>query len=196
MTKSILIVSSLDTKGKEVEFLRGLVEQRGQPAIILDLSSFEEPLIPADITCEEVAKAGGASIYEIRDSGKRRDEITSIMTKGAIKKTDELYQAGKLSGIVGVGGVSNTTMATDVMKTLPFGVPKLMVSSGAAMPSYAGGFFGSSDIAIISSVADMSGLNELSKSILTRAAGAICSRGKGIYGDPLSRSGCGGQGYG
>ncbi|MBE9569644.1 MAG: Tm-1-like ATP-binding domain-containing protein [Proteobacteria bacterium] len=174
MTKSILIVSSLDTKGKEVEFLRGLVEQRRQPAIILDLSSLEEPLILADITCEEVAKAGGASIHEIRGSGKRRDEITSIMTKGAIKKTDELYQAGKLSGIVGVGGVSNTTMATDVMKTLPFGVPKLMVSSGAAMPSYAGGFFGSSDIAIISSVADMSGLNELSKSILTRAAGAIC----------------------
>jgi len=174
MTKSILIVSSLDTKAKEVQFLRGLVEQRGQTAIILDLSSLKEPLIPADITCEEVAKAGGASIHEIRGSGKRRDEITSIMTKGAIKKTDEMYQAGKLSGIVGLGGVSNTTMATDVMKTLPFGVPKLMVSSGAAMPSYAGGFFGSSDIAILSSVADMSGLNELTKSILTRAAGAIC----------------------
>ena len=192
MPKSILIISSLDTKGQEVKFLRGLIEQRGQPAIILDLSSLEEPLIPADITCEEVAKAGGASIHEIRGSGKRRDEITSIMTKGAIKKTDELYQAGKLSGIVGVGGVSNTTMATDVMKTLPFGVPKLMVSSGAAMPSYAGGFFGSSDIAIISSVADMSGLlHELSKSILTRAAGAICGMvetGAGAIIDALKRT--------
>lgn len=174
MTKSILIVSSLDTKGKEVEFLRGLVEQRGQTAIILDMSSLNEPLIPADITCEEVAKAGGSSIDEIRNSGMKRDEITSIIIKGAIKKTDELYQAGKLSGIVGMGGVTNTTMATDVMKTLPFGVPKFMVSSGAAIPIYAGGFFGSSDIAIISSVVDISGLNELSKSILTRAAGAIC----------------------
>ncbi|MEA2040113.1 MAG: Tm-1-like ATP-binding domain-containing protein [Thermodesulfobacteriota bacterium] len=174
MAKSILIVSSLDTKGKEVEFLRGLVEQRGQSVIILDMSSLEEPFIRADITCKEVAKAGGASIDEIRNSGMNRDEITSIIIKGAIKKTDELFQAGKLSGIIGLGGVSNTTMATDVMKTLPFGVPKLMVSSGAAIPSYAGGFFGSSDIAILSSVADISGLNELTKSVLTRAAGAIC----------------------
>ncbi len=72
------------------------------------------------------------------------------------------------------GGVSNTAMGTDIMKALPFGVPKLMVSSGAAMPSYAGGFFGSSDIAILSSVVDMVGLHELSKSVLRRAAGAIC----------------------
>jgi uncharacterized protein (UPF0261 family) len=65
-------------------------------------------------------------------------------------------------------------MATDIMKSLPFGIPKLMVSSGAAMPSYAGGFFGSSDITIMSAVVDMAGLHELGKSVLIRAAGAIC----------------------
>jgi uncharacterized protein (UPF0261 family) len=174
MLKPILIVSSLDTKGQEVTFLKELIEQRGQQTILLDMGMRGEFLIPADIPCEEVAKAGGISIHEIRTSNKSRDEIVSIMTKGAIKKTLELFQSGKLAGIVGVGGVSNTTMATNIMKALPFGVPKLMVSSGAAMPSYAGGFFGSSDIAIISSVVDMAGLHELSKSILSRAAGAIC----------------------
>jgi uncharacterized protein (UPF0261 family) len=60
------------------------------------------------------------------------------------------------------------------MKALPFGIPKLMVSSGIAMPSYTAGFFGSSDIVVISSVVDMMGLNELTKSVLIRAAGAIC----------------------
>ncbi|MBW2005558.1 MAG: Tm-1-like ATP-binding domain-containing protein [Deltaproteobacteria bacterium] len=174
MTRPILIVSSLDTKGHEVKFLKELIEQRGQQTILLDLGMRNEFLIPADITCEDVAKAGGMSMSEIKTSSKGMDEITSMMTKGAIKKAIELFQSGKLSGIVGVGGVSNTTMATDIMKALPFGVPKLMVSSGAAMPSYAGGFFGSSDIAIISSVVDMAGLHELSKSILIRAAGAIC----------------------
>lgn len=59
------------------------------------------------------------------------------------------------------------------MKALPFGVSKLMVCS-AAMPRYLGGFFGSSDIALLSSVVDMAGLHELSKSVLKRAAGAIC----------------------
>jgi uncharacterized protein (UPF0261 family) len=174
MRKSILIISSLDTKGQEVEFLKRLIEQRGQQTILLDMSTIGESPIPAGITCEDVARAGGVSMQEIRDSAKNRDEITSIMTDGAIKKAIELYQSDKLNGIVGVGGVSNTAMATDIMKSLPFGIPKLMVSSGAAMPSYAGGFFGSSDIAIMSAVVDMAGLHELSKSVLIRAAGAIC----------------------
>jgi uncharacterized protein (UPF0261 family) len=174
MPGSIVIVSSLDTKGEEVKFLKDLIEQRGHKTLLLDMSMRCEPQIPADIPCEEVARAGGTSINEIKTSTKSRSELTAIMIEGAIKKVIELYQTGKLAGIVGVGGVSNTAMGTDVMKALPFGVPKLMVSSGAAMPSYAGGFFGSSDMAIISSVVDMAGLHELSKSVLTRAAGAIC----------------------
>ncbi len=175
MPKSILIISSLDTKGKEVEFLKGLIEQKEQQTIILDMSTGgEKSLIKADITCEEIAKAGGSSTEGIKSSTRARYEITALMTDGAIKKVLELYQAGKIAGVVGVGGVSNTTVATNIMKALPFGVPKLMVSSGAAMPSYAGGFFGASDIAIMSSVVDMAGLHELSRSVLIRAAGAIC----------------------
>ncbi len=174
MPKLILIVSSLDTKGQEVKFLKDLIELRGHKTLLLDMSMRGEPLIPADISCEEVARAGGTTIQEIRTSTKSRSEKTAIMIQGAIRKTIELYQTGQLDGIVGVGGVSNTAMATDIMKALPFGVPKLMASSGAAMPSYAGGFFGSCDIAIISSVVDMAGLHELSKSVLMRAAGAIC----------------------
>jgi uncharacterized protein (UPF0261 family) len=174
MRRSILIVSSLDTKCQEVQFLKELIEQRGHNTLLLDMSTRGMPAIQVDISCEEVARSAGRNIEDIRTSIKNRSEITSLMIAGAIKKTIELYQEGKLAGIVGVGGVSNTGMATDIMKALPFGVPKLMVSSGAAMPSYAGGFFGSSDIAILSSVVDMAGLHELSKSVLVRAAGAIC----------------------
>jgi len=174
MTKSILIISSLDTKGYEVEFLKNLIEKKGHRTVILDMSTRGGSPIPADISSQEIAEASGANIDEIKTSAKDRDKITSIMIKGAIKKALELYQADRLSGVMGVGGVSNTAMSTDVMKALPFGVPKLVVSSGAAMPSYAGAFFGSSDIMIMSSVVDMAGLHELSKSVLTRAAGAMC----------------------
>ncbi len=174
MTKAILIVSSLDTKGQEVKFLKELIEQQGHETMLLDLGMRGKPALPADITCEEVAKAGGVSINEVRSTVGNRSEITAIMVKGAIKKVLELHQAGKFGGIVGVGGVTNTAMATDIMKALPFGIPKLMVSSGAAMPRYAGSFFGSSDTTITSSVVDMAGLHALSKSVLTRAAGAIC----------------------
>jgi uncharacterized protein (UPF0261 family) len=190
MPGSIVIVSSLDTKGQEVKFIKDLIEQRGHKTVLLDMSMRGEPQIPADIPCEEVARAGGITIQEIKTSTKSRSEITSIMIEGAIRKVLELYQTGKLDGIVGVGGVSNTAMGTDIMKALPFGVPKLMVSSGAAMPSYAGGFFGSSDMTIISSVVDMAGLHELSKSVLMRAAGAICGMvesGAGSVIDSLKR---------
>jgi uncharacterized protein (UPF0261 family) len=174
MPKPILIVSSLDTKGYEVEFLKNLIENKGHQTVILDMSTRGESPIPADISCQDVAEACGSNLDEVKNPAKNRDEITSIMIRGAIIKALELYQADKLSGVIGVGGVSNTSMSTDIMKALPFGVPKLMVSSGAAMPSYAGGFFGSSDITIMSSVVDMAGLHELSRSVLIRAAGAIC----------------------
>jgi uncharacterized protein (UPF0261 family) len=173
MAKPILIVASLDTKWQEVKFLKELIEQKGQTTTLLDLSMRSESPILADIPCEAVAEAAGASIEEIRAPDKPREESTSIMIEGAIKKTLELYEARGLAGIVGVGGVSNAAMATAIMKTLPFGIPKLMVCS-AAMPRYLGGFFGFSDIALLSSVVDMAGLHELSKSVLSRAAGAIC----------------------
>ncbi len=173
MLKSIIIVASLDTKWQEVQFLKELIEQRGQKTTLLDMSMRGQSPIPADIPCEAVARAGGAKIEEIRTPDKPRVESTSIMINGAIEKTLEMYKEGKLAGIVGVGGVSNAVMGTTIMKALPFGIPKLMVCS-AAMPSYLGGFFGSSDIALLSSVLDMDGLHELSQSVLKRAAGAIC----------------------
>ncbi len=174
MAESILIVSSLDTKWREVKYLKELIEQKGQRTALLDMSMRGVSSLAAEISSQAVARAGGSTIEEVRTSTRRRDELTTIMIKGAIEKTLEMYRKGNLSGIIGVGGVSNTAMGTDVMKSLPFGVPKLMVSSGAAMPAYAGGFFGSSDIAMLSSVVDMDGLHQLSKNILERAAGAIC----------------------
>src|SRR4030042_6977913 len=104
MPGSILIVSSLDTKGQEVKFLKNLIEQKGHKTLLLDMSMRGEPSIPADIPCEEVARAGGTSLQEIRTSAKSRSEKTYIMIEGAIKKVLELRKAGNLEGIVAVGG--------------------------------------------------------------------------------------------
>jgi len=190
MPGSILIVASLDTKWTEVKYLKELIEQKGQRTVLLDMSTRGRSPITAGIPCEAVAVAGGASIEEITASDKPRDESTSIMIRGAIEKTLEMYRAGELIGIVGVGGVTNAVMGTTIMKAVPFGIPKLMVCS-AAMPSYLGGFFGFSDIALLSSVVDMAGLHELSKSVLNRAAGAICGMvesGTGSVMDLLKQS--------
>jgi len=173
MQKTIVVVSTLDTKGQEAAFLKSLILERGHRVILLDTNTGGEPGIRPDISAAEVAKAAGWDIEEVRklkDTGK----ASSIMIEGTIKKVKNLLEKGELDGILSFGGASNTTVSTTVMKSLPFGIPKVVLSSTAAMPAYAGGYFGTKDIAIIHSVVDIAGLNPLVKDVLSRAAGAIC----------------------
>ena len=173
MSKTIAIVCTLDTKGEEAKYLKELIEARGHKTILMDTNMGGEPTIPPDILAEEVARLGGGDIREIRAS-KKTGEVTPIMIKGASVKVKELLEAGQLDGIVSFGGASNTTLSTSVMKALPFGIPKFMVSSTAAMPAYAAKYIGTKDITMMHSVVDIAGLNDLTKAVLERAAGGIC----------------------
>ena len=171
--KTIVLVSTLDTKGPEAIFLKGLIQERGHRVILLDTNTGGEPSIPPDISAKEVAKAVGWNIEEIRKM-KDTEKASSIMIQGAIKKVKTLLEKKELDGIISFGGASNTAIATAIMKSLPFGISKVMLSSTAAMPAYAGGYFGTKDITMIHSVVDISGLNPLVEDVLMRAAGAIC----------------------
>ena len=173
MSKTIAIVCTLDTKGKEAKYLKELIEARGHKTILIDTNMGGEPTITPDISAEEVARAGGGDIREIRAS-KKTGEVTPIMIKGASVKVKELLEAGQLDGIVSFGGASNTTIGTSVMKALPFGIPKFMVSSTASMPAYAAKYIGTKDITMMHSVVDIAGFNDLTKAVLERAAGGIC----------------------
>ncbi len=171
--ETIVLVSTLDTKGSEAAFLKKLIEERGHRVILIDTNTGGEPCIPPDISAAEVAKAAGRDIAEVRrmkDTGK----VSSIMIEGAVQEVKILLVKKELDGIISFGGASNTAIATAIMKSLPFGIPKVMLSSTAAMPAYAGGYFGTKDIAMIHSVVDIAGSNPLVKDILKRAAGAIC----------------------
>jgi len=173
MSRHIVILSSLDTKGEEAGYLKDLIEARGFETLLLDTSIGREPTLAADISSEEVARLGGGDIQEIRAS-RDTGRVTPIMIRGAILKVQELAGQGLLDGIIAFGGASNTTSATTVMKALPFGIPKLMVSSTASMPAYAAQYIGTKDITMMHSVVDISGLNDLTKAVLERAAGGIC----------------------
>jgi len=173
MPKRIVILSTLDTKGEEAGYLKTLIEAQGFKTILMDTSIGGEPAIPPDISSEEVATAGGGNIRNIRAS-RNTGEVTPIMIRGASVKVKDLLAEGKLDGIISFGGASNTTSATTVMKALPFGIPKLMVSSTASMPAYAAIYIGTKDITMMHSVVDISGMNALTKAVLERAAGGIC----------------------
>ena len=171
--KKIVIVSTLDTKGSEAAFLKTLIQERGHRVILLDINTGGIASLPPDISAKEVADAAGWDIEEIRKM-KDTNKASSIIIEGAIKKIRSLFEKGDLDGIISFGGASNTAIATTIMKSLPFGIPKVMLSSTAAMPAYAGGYFGTKDIAMIHSVVDIAGLNPLVEIVLKRAAGAIC----------------------
>jgi len=176
--KYVVIIGALDTKGEHLLFLRDRIKQNGLKAIVIDLSMGSEPLFQADITSQDVAQAGGGSIEEIRAS-RDRAMITQIMEKGAIEKIKQLHSAGKVNGIIALGGTSIALMGSYIMKVLPFGIPKIIVCS-AAMPAYVARWFDTLDVAVMQCIVEFAGLNQLVERALVIAAGAISGMVKEI----------------
>lgn len=170
--KTIVILSTLDTKGAETKYLQEQIEKQGCEVLVIDLGTRGTASVPADISREEVLAAAGPA-FDPEALAKNRPRLIQAMISGAAKKLKELHSLNKLSGVIGVGGATNTMMCTEAMKTLPFGIPKLAISSNASARGFASRYFGASDIAIMHSVIDFTSLNDLMCDILDRAAGSI-----------------------
>jgi len=170
MSKTVVIVGALDTKGQEFAFVKKLIEAEGVKTLSVDFGTMGAPGYKPDVDREEVAKAGGGSIASFAD-GKHKDTAMQTMANGLAKVVRKLYDEGKLDGIIGMGGSGGTSIATTAMRTLPVGVPKLMVSTIGVGDVSA--FAGSKDITFMPSIVDVAGINSLSSAIYTNAAGAI-----------------------
>jgi uncharacterized protein (UPF0261 family) len=170
MTKTVVIVGSLDTKGQEFAFVRDLIEREGLKTLVVDFGVLGEPALEPDIGREEVAKAGGGDLAYLR-SGQHKDEAMKTMATGMAVIVRQLYDEGKLDGILSMGGSGGTSIATAGMRTLPVGVPKVMVSTlgGGDVSAYVG----AKDITFIPSIVDVAGINRISQAIYANAAGAI-----------------------
>ncbi len=178
---SIAVVGMLDEREDGLRIIKEKIEESGHKSILIDFSigtGAIKTTLKADITCDDLASAGGMSIDKIREAlSKEREKATSAMAEGLSKKLLELYQAGKLKGIIAVGGMTGTFITLTAMKVLPFGVPKLLISSVTAMPAYAGRlaeYFSLRDITVMHSVVDTVGLNPLVRTLMINGAGAIC----------------------
>jgi uncharacterized protein (UPF0261 family) len=170
--KVILCIGTLDSKGIELQYIRGLIEQRGYRALVMDISSLGRSPFTADITDEEVAKAAGSTIQEVRGI-KEAGPAAKIMTIGAIRIAKDLYNSGKFNGVISVGGGMGSGVASAVMRELPIGVPKFMLSSQKIVQAGIRNYVGTKDIVIMPSVADIAGLNRLTRDALSKSVGAI-----------------------
>ncbi len=170
--KCIVLIGTLDTKGEEIGYLKGLILQRGHRPFIIDIGAGGKARLEADIPAAEVARAAGREIEDLWNS-RERQKVTEAMIQGAIDKLAALCRTGGVEGMISIGGMTSTVMASAIMREMPYGIPKLIVSSAASMPG-SNRFFGPTGITMMHSLVDVGGLNSLLKAQLGRAAGAIC----------------------
>jgi uncharacterized protein (UPF0261 family) len=171
MSKTILLIGTLDTKGAEYSYVRDLITKRGHQTLVLDAGVIGEPGFNPNISAEAVAEAGGSSLAELREKADRGAAV-EVMARGAAQLARQYLTKGKFDGVLGLGGSGGTAIATAAMRELPVGLPKIMVStiaSGDVQP-----YVGVKDITMMYSVVDIAGLNRISRRILANAAGTVC----------------------
>src|SRR5438105_8446552 len=167
---AVLLIGTLDTKGNEVAFVRDRLTAAAVPVLVLDAGVLGPPAFAADVPRERVFAAAGTRLATLQQADDRGQAIEAA-ARGAAQLARELHAAGQVDGVLGLGGSAGTTIATAAMRALPFGVPKLMVStlaSGQVRP-----YVGVRDVLMMHSVVDISGLNRVSRTVLANAAGAM-----------------------
>jgi uncharacterized protein (UPF0261 family) len=171
MAKTVALLGALDTKGVEYGFVKQCIEARGLRTLVIDTGVLAPPRIAADVPRDAVAAAGGANLADLV-ARQDRGEAVAAMARGAAALVAKLYAEGRFDGILALGGGGGTSVACGAMRSLPLGVPKVMVSTvaGGDVSSYVG----VKDIVMVPSIVDVAGINRISREVFSRAAGAIC----------------------
>lgn len=171
MSATIAILGTFDTKGAEHAFVADLLQREGFTTLLIDVGSKAEPAITPDISRDDVLAALAdpetAAILARQDRG----ECVTLMGRAAAALLGKLASDNRIHGILSLGGGGGTAIATAAMRALPLGFPKLMVSTLAS--GQTAHYVGTTDIAMMPSVVDVSGINRLSRTIFANAAGAI-----------------------
>lgn len=167
---SVYLIGTLDTKGREIAFVRDLLSGYGIQTQVIDAGCQQPPAIVPDISREAVFRAAGTTFEAVQLKGDRGVAVT-LAAKGAANLIRDLHAQGKVQGVLGLGGSAGTTIATAAMRALPIGIPKLMVStlaSGQTRP-----YVGDKDILLLNAVVDLIGVNRISREVLGQAARAM-----------------------
>lgn len=170
MAKQVVVLGTLDTKAQEFAYLCAELQRAGVQPLMINVGVIGEPPWSPRIDAHEVAEAGGTSLEALREL-RDRGVAMRVMGEGAAYILRRLFDGGGVAGVIGMGGGGGSSVIATAMRSLPIGVPKLLVSTLAAGDTRP--YVGSRDIAMLPSVVDVAGLNRISRQIITNAAGAI-----------------------
>ncbi|WP_198087361.1 Tm-1-like ATP-binding domain-containing protein [Variovorax sp. E3] len=176
-TPTILLIGTADTKSDELLFIRERIAAAGGRVLFMDVGVLAPGRCTPDIRNDAVAEAAGTALEAVRDCGDENRAMT-VMARGASVLAAQLHAAGRIDGMLALGGTMGTDLALDVAEALPLGVPKLVLSTIAyshlippervapdlIMALWAGGLYG---------------LNSLCRSSLAQAAGAVVGACRG-----------------
>jgi uncharacterized protein (UPF0261 family) len=162
----IAVLGTFDSKAEEHIFLKQRIEQRGLPVLTINVGTKAPSPVKVDLDLFASVSAKGKGFFD------HRDTAISAMLDEAKVLVNLLYREGKIGGIISAGGGTGTYICTTIMRELPLGVPKVMVSTVASRNM--ADIVSTKDVTMMHSVADLLGVNSISGNILDKSAGAIC----------------------
>jgi uncharacterized protein (UPF0261 family) len=171
LEKTLLIIATLDTKGREAAYVKDCVQKLGIRPLLMDVGTLGDPLLTPDIRRADLAEAAGYDLGPFVKVRDRSGAVRAVQEGGAVVAR-RLLEAGKIQGVFGMGGGTGTAIATHIMRSLPFGLPKLVVSTVASRDIRE--YVDIKDIVMFHSVADLLGFNEFTRLMLGQAAHAVC----------------------
>lgn len=166
----VALVGTFDTKGTEFQYVRDVLRGLGIATLAIDAGVNDPTAIVPDVGRDAVFAEAESSLAQIRQANDRGRAVEAAAS-GAAKAVARLYRAGQVDGVLGLGGSAGTMIGTAAMRALPFGVPKVMVSTLAS--GQVRHYVGVRDIFMLHSVVDISGLNRISRTVLDNAASAM-----------------------
>lgn len=168
----VALIGTLDTKGAEIAYVADRLRVLGVVPFVIDSGILGTPGIPADLTREQVAEAGGLTLEQVQQAGSRGAAV-ELMQGALTRAVRTIYDRGDLLGVMCLGGAEGGLLGAAAMQALPVGVPKLIVSPSASGRREFGPFVGSADVLVMHSVVDILGINALSRSVFDNAAAAM-----------------------
>ncbi|GGB76870.1 Tm-1-like ATP-binding domain-containing protein [Dyadobacter sediminis] len=186
-TKSILIIGCFDTKAAVFAYLYGCIVARGEKVLTINTGVMGSTgLFPVDFECDAVALEGGESIMELRNK-RDRGYAMDVMGKGAARIVSGLVAQKRVKGAIGMGGGGGTYIALASMQEIPFGIPKICLSTIASKDLARQ--IGHKDITLIPSVVDVAGLNSVIQVLVGQAAEAICAMSNVVVSEKVVSAG-------
>lgn len=180
-TPTVVLLGTLDTKGPEHAYVRDRLLEAGVQVILVDVGILDTPAVEPDVAAHDVARAAGTTIKELREAGLaagHRAIALEAMARGASVLVAGLRDQGRCDGVMGLGGSGGSAIISAVLRSLPIGVPKLLVStmtSGDMRP-----YVGTRDLTLVHPVTDIQGLNRVSRQVLANAANAMAGMVRGM----------------